>query len=152
MRNVWGVLENSGNWETLGCFIKVRICAKLQCQVFSWTFFIFNLSQNFIFKARAFHKPSDSMKGIFHCFALESDASTMIQYLILNSTGMFRRGSQSYKENDIKNGKMQGLACDCQEFFQRGHLWGSLSTLFVSSFWAQPQGLFMICLLSPIVA
>ena len=97
-------------------------------------FFIFNLSQNFIFKARAFHKPSDSMKGIFHCFALESDASTMIQYLILNSTGMFRRGSQSYKENDIKNGKMQGLACDCQEFFQRGQLWGSLSTLFVSSF------------------
>ena len=66
------------------------------------------------------------MKGIFHCFAL----TTMIQYLILNSLGLFRRGSQSYKENDIKNGKMQGLACDCQEFFQRGQLLGSLSTLF----------------------
>lgn len=57
------------------------------------------------------------MKGIFQCFATESGASTMIQYLILNSLGMFRRGSQSYKENYIKNGKMQGLACDCQELF-----------------------------------
>lgn len=64
------------------------------------------------------------MKGIFHCFALKSDASTMIQYLILSSLGMFRRGSQSYKENDIKNGKMQGLACDCQELiFREGNYW-----------------------------
>ena len=57
------------------------------------------------------------MKCIFQCFAIESGASTTIQYLILNSLGMLRRGSQSHKENYIMNGKMQGLACDCQELF-----------------------------------
>ena len=57
------------------------------------------------------------MKCIFQCFAIESGASTTIQYLILNSLGMLRRGSQSHKENYITNGKMQVLACDCQELF-----------------------------------